>query len=200
MSTEHIDGRRLRYLHRRPELLEAVTAYVLDHGVGDLAIRPLAAAIGVSHGTLLHHFGTKENLLTEVIEVLRRRLTDAAGVTETGESIDALATWWRGSTTAERLPLYRLLFEVHALAARDPERYRRYLRQVVHDSRELMEKLVIADGCPTHQAPAVASIIVAQARGLQLDLVATGDHERTDQAFALFLQMISNLRDTWHRP
>ncbi|UMP01288.1 TetR/AcrR family transcriptional regulator [Amycolatopsis sp. EV170708-02-1] len=193
MSADHIDGRRARYQHRRPELLEAVTGYVLSHGLAGLAMRPLAVAVGVSHGTLLHHFGSKENLVTEVIDVLRRRLGDAAGLSGSPARLTSLVSWWRDSTTTERLPIYRLLFEVFAQAARDPERYERFLQQVVRDSLTLMESLVIADGCPRDQAPLMATMIVAQARGLQLDLLATGDRERVDRTFALFVDLIDHL-------
>lgn len=194
---EHIDGRSVRYQHRRPELLDAVTDYVLAHGLAGLAMRPLAAAVKVSHGTLLHHFGSKENLVTEVIDLLRRRLADAAGPVDSSTRLASLPTWWHNSTTAERLPVYRLLFEVFAQAAREPDRYERFLQQVVHDSLTLMQRLVIADGCPEEQAPLVASMIVAQARGLQLDLLTTGDRERIDDTFTLFTNVIDRLRRTW---
>ncbi|WP_229787681.1 TetR/AcrR family transcriptional regulator [Actinokineospora fastidiosa] len=187
------DGRRLRYQHRRPELLDAVVDYVLAHGVSGLAMRPLAAAVGVSHGTLLHHFGSKENLVTEVIDVLRQRLSEAAGSTSEPARLADLTDWWRRSTTEERLPVYRLLFEVFAHAVREPAQYERFLRQVVHDSLALMENLLIADGCAPERAPLVASIVVAQARGLQLDLLATGDRERVDAAFALFVDLIDRI-------
>jgi AcrR family transcriptional regulator len=194
---EHIDGRRARYQHRRPELLDAVADYVLAHGVAGLAMRPLAAAVEVSHGTLLHHFSSKENLITEVIDLLRQRLTEAAGLADSPARLADLTLWWRESTTARRLPVYRLLFEVFAQAVREPERYERFLQQVVRDSLMLMESLVVADGCPREQAPLVASLIVAQARGLQLDLLATDDRERVDHAFALFTNLLDQLRQTW---
>jgi AcrR family transcriptional regulator len=197
MEGDHIDGRSVRYQHRRPELLDAVTDYVLTHGLAGLAMRPLAAAVKVSHGTLLHHFGSKENLVTEVIDLLRQRLADAAGVAHSPTHRAGLVAWWRNSTTTERLPIYRLLFEVFAQAAREPERYERFLRQVVHDSLTLMKRMVTADGCPEEQAPLVASMIVAQARGLQLDLLATNDRERIDDTFTLFINMIDSLRRTW---
>ncbi|AIG77255.1 Hypothetical protein AJAP_21985 [Amycolatopsis japonica] len=193
MSADHIDGRRVRYQHRRPELLEAVTDHVLSHGLTGLAMRPLAVAVGVSHGTLLHHFGSKENLVTEVIDLLRQRLSDATGLAGSPARLTSLLSWWRDSTTAERLPVYRLLFEVFAQAARDPDRYERFRQQVVLDSLTLMEGLVIADGCPREQAPLVATMIVAQARGLQLDLLATGDRERVDRTFTLFVDLIDHL-------
>jgi AcrR family transcriptional regulator len=194
---EHVDGRRVRYQHRRPELLDAVADYVVAHGMAGLAMRPLAVAVGVSHGTLLHHFGSKENLITEVIDLLRQRLADAAGLAGSPTQLVALASWWRNSTTTARLPVYRLLFEVFAQAARQPQHYERFLQQVVHDSLTLMERLAIADGCPREQAPSVASMIVAQARGLQLDLLTTNDRERVDHTFTLFINLIDRLRQTW---
>jgi AcrR family transcriptional regulator len=197
MEAVHIDGRSVRYQHRRPELLDAVADYVLTHGLAGLAMRPLAAAVKVSHGTLLHHFGSKENLVTEVIDLLRQRLADAAGSAGTPAQLTSLPTWWHNSTTTGRLPVYRLLFEVFAQAAREPERYERFLQQVVHDSLTLMRRMVTADGCPEEQAPLVASMIVAQARGLQLDLLTTNDRERVDKTFTLFINVIDSLRRTW---
>ncbi|MFI6833636.1 TetR/AcrR family transcriptional regulator [Kribbella sp. NPDC050241] len=191
---EHVDGRRTRYQHRRPELLDAVADYVLTHGFTGLAMRPLAAVVGVSHGTLLHHFGSKENLVTEVIEVLRRRLAQEAG---SATDLAGLPSWWRTTTTTRCLPIYRLLFEVFAQAVREPARYERFLQQVVRDSLALMEGVAVADGCPRDQAPLVASMVVAQARGLQLDLIATNDRDRVDRAFALFTDLIDRLRQTW---
>lgn len=199
MEAEHIDGRSVRYQNRRPELLDAVADYVLTHGLAGLAMRPLAAAVKVSHGTLLHHFGSKENLVTEVIDLLRQRLADAVGLADPPTQLASLPTWWHNSTTTGRLSVYRLLFEVFAQAAREPERYERFLQQVVHDSLTLMKRMVTADGCPEEQAPLVASMIVAQARGLQLDLLTTNDRERVDDTFILFINVIDGLRRTWPR-
>jgi DNA-binding transcriptional regulator YbjK len=39
---EQIDGRTLRYQHRRSELLDAVGEYVLDHGIATLSLRRVA--------------------------------------------------------------------------------------------------------------------------------------------------------------
>jgi hypothetical protein len=40
-------------------------------------------------------------------------------------------------------------------------------------------------------------MIVAQARGLQLDLHATSDHERVDRGFALFVELIVQFGRPW---
>ncbi|GGU80135.1 hypothetical protein GCM10010211_52830 [Streptomyces albospinus] len=134
-----------------------------------------------------------------MIQRLRTSLVDAADVTSSPSSTDNLAHWWQCSTTPQHLPVYRLLFEIYAQAVRQPERYGRYLQQVVHDSLKLMENLVKAEGCPPARAHLVASVIVAQARGLQLDLLATGGRERVDRSFALCLDMLTVLKHTWHQ-
>lgn len=199
VNTDRVDGRRLRYQQRRPELLSSVADYVLAHGVGGLSMRSLAAAVGVSHGTLLHHFGSKERLLTEVVELLRQRMADTTDAGGSPHHVERLRQWWQRTAATQNLPVYRLLFEVYAQAVREPATYERYLQQVVRDSLTLMQDLIIAEGCPAEQAPLVASMIVAQARGLQLDLLATNDRERVDQSFAMFVELLTDLKRTWQQ-
>ncbi|MEU3273143.1 TetR/AcrR family transcriptional regulator [Saccharomonospora sp. NPDC006951] len=196
MSGKPVDGRSLRYRHRRDELLNLVTGYVLEHGIGGLSMRPLATAVGVSHGTLLHHFGSKEKLITDVVAGLRNRLADEAGMADTSVAapgVGGLTAWWAKSTMPRHLPVYRVLFEVYTQAVREPERYERYLREAVAGAHAVIEELVVAEGCPAEEAKEVASMVVAQARGLQLELLATGDHERVDRAFALFVDMVTGV-------
>ena len=47
---------------RRDELLERAYAYVLEHGLVAMSLRPLAAAIGSSPRVLLYLFGSKDGL------------------------------------------------------------------------------------------------------------------------------------------
>ena len=61
----------------------AAMEYVAEHGVGDLSLRGLAAALGTSHRMLSYHFGSREGLLIEVIRdgrgpAARRRSRAAA--------------------------------------------------------------------------------------------------------------------------
>src|SRR5215210_7590078 len=54
----------------RERLLAAAMAHVAAHGVGDLSLRALAAALGTSHRMLIYHFGSREGLLIEVIRAV----------------------------------------------------------------------------------------------------------------------------------
>ncbi len=64
---------------RETELLERAYAWVLEHGLSDLSLRPLAAAIGSSPRVLLFLFGSNEGLLRVWVEAYGRSLTDPTG-------------------------------------------------------------------------------------------------------------------------
>lgn len=51
----------------RKRLLDAAEAIVADRGVGALTLDAVAAAAGVSKGGLLHHYRSKEALLTAIV-------------------------------------------------------------------------------------------------------------------------------------
>ena len=121
---DKIDGRTLRHQHRRPELLAAAVEYVLEHGIADLSLRPMAEELGVSHSTLLRHFGTKEELVTEVIEHVRAGIFSAPRASAGDASVTQSfrAVWKRLCDPAERRQ-FLLLFEVVAVQGRDPDRF-----------------------------------------------------------------------------
>ena len=63
---------------RRPEILETFTRHVAEHGYDRANFGDVAAELGMSKGTIVHHFGTKDRMLAEVQErYMRARLAEA---------------------------------------------------------------------------------------------------------------------------
>ena len=60
--------------HRREAVLEKAADYVLEQGLADLSLRPLAKALGTSTRMLLYDFGSKERLIHEILAEIRARL------------------------------------------------------------------------------------------------------------------------------
>ena len=52
---------------RRVELLELIVDYVIENGLSDLSLRPLADAVGSSARVLLYYFGSKDRLVTALL-------------------------------------------------------------------------------------------------------------------------------------
>lgn len=49
-------------------LLPLLAAHVLEHGLGQASLRPLAKAAGTSDRMLIYHFGNKQSLMRELLE------------------------------------------------------------------------------------------------------------------------------------
>ena len=68
---------------RRAEILHAFTRAVAQRGYDGTNFGDLAAELGISKGTIVHHFGTKDAMLRELHEgYMRRRLAEVRVVWE----------------------------------------------------------------------------------------------------------------------
>lgn len=63
---------------RRGEILQCFTEMVAERGYDEVSVRDVAEALGISKGTILHHFRSKEALLEQLhSDYMRRRLAEA---------------------------------------------------------------------------------------------------------------------------
>jgi AcrR family transcriptional regulator len=151
--------------------------------MANLSLRPLAAAVGTSARMLLHYFGSKEELIAEVMAEVQTRLQDAFHeLSGNGRDDDLLPKFWQVVSHRANQPSLRLLFEVQMLALQNPKRYRRYLTSTSANWRRLIEQALPAK----RRNAAAATLYNAVIDGLLLELLATGDHRRTSRALLLF--------------
>jgi AcrR family transcriptional regulator len=195
-AAEHtVDGRTLRHQHRRAELLAGAVEYVLDHGVAELTLRPLADALGVTHATLLRQFGTKEELVTEVIASIREgllaELSASVGVIEVAPPAPSMRAVWQQLCEPNERRQFVLLFELVALQAREPDRFGSLAPLLISDFLPPMEASFRNDGRSPDEARDLATGFLAQLRGLQLDLAVSGDQDRVDAAMNRYIDAIT---------
>jgi len=180
---------------RREELLDKITEYILSNGLADLSLRPLAAAIKTSPRMLLYFFGTKERLISEALAHFRkheqRDFQRAVSKSKPQDIIQSLLRDWRLSASSKRAKYSRLFFEIYGLALQDPKRFPRFLESAVGDWLSLFEKALAEFGLPPATARTLATLALGTIRGLHLDLLATGDHKRTEAAFREMLRLLS---------
>jgi AcrR family transcriptional regulator len=178
---------------RRDALLAAATEHVLAHGMADLSLRPLAQALSTSPRMLLYHFGSKGQLIAEILAAARLRQAEltAGWLAEQPHlgPAELLRRFWRWQTDQHR-PFLRLFFEVYGLALQRPNRFPGLPRDAVRDWLPLIERTLEEAGVPGPQAGSAASIVIAGYRGLLMDVLATDDLERTTEALDLFLDAI----------
>jgi len=170
----------------RDRLLQDCLTYFLQHGVANLSLRPLAAAVGTSARMVLHYFGSKEGLIAEVMEQVQARLQNGFQALRDSKNgrpgKDLVLRFWRVLSSRDNQPFLRLLFEVQMLALQNPGRYRRYLSRTSSSWRRLIERALPAKD----KSAAIATLYNAVIDGLLLELLATGDLRRTSRALQLF--------------
>jgi AcrR family transcriptional regulator len=178
---------------RRVELLDAAVEYAAEHGFSELSWRPVAAALGVSPTTLVHHFGTKEQMLEAILGRLRERMFVATRDSDGDQSdlaTEARASWTRASDPRHGAE-FRLFFAVYGRALQAPQQFGAFLEHVV---AYWMGALIDAQGPDIDPAAATrrATLVIATIRGLLLDLLATGDRERVQDAAESFLASLEH--------
>jgi AcrR family transcriptional regulator len=171
-------------VERRRQLLDALIDAFADGGIGDRSLREVAEVVGTSHRMLLHHFGSRDELLLAIVtEVERRQMTvlpDAAT-----QQADAMATMWADVRRSEMRPFERLFFECYARGAQGEQPFARMLPGAVESW--LSEVDAKTGGSAD---PAFVRLGLAVTRGLLLDLVATDDDEGVDAAAQAFIDLL----------
>src|SRR5918911_4044738 len=169
----------------REKLLAAVIDYVATHGLGDLSLREVAAAIGTSHRMLIYHFGSREGLLVAVVQAVegaqRAFLAElAADLSRPLEEV--MLTLWQRLADPSLWPNERLFFEIYALALQRRPGTAGFLDGIVDSWVEPMVEYARQRGLDPEVARVDARLAVAVCRGLLLDLLATGNRAAVDAA------------------
>jgi AcrR family transcriptional regulator len=179
----------------RTELLDQAVDYVCRQGLSQLSLRPLAKALGTSPRNLLYYFGSKDDLIVEIIRRGRtRQQATMANLKLSGDLPPSQVSriLWRQWSDPKRLPLMRLFFEVYNLALSNPSRFPGFSERAIEEWLAALEGCSSLPGYSRAQARAFATVMIATFRGLMLDLTATGDRARVDRAAELFFAMLDN--------
>lgn len=192
---------------RQEELLERAYRYALEHGLADLSLRPLAAAIGTSPRVLLFLFGSKDGLVRALLARARAdelSYLDAERASAHDDLADVMAATWRWLAAEPVRPLLTLWTEAYARSLAEPDGpWSGFASQSVAD---WLTVLATAQRTAPSGRPAEASesrpagdpelaaertLALAVLRGCLLDLLATGDTDRVTAAVDRYLRLTS---------
>jgi AcrR family transcriptional regulator len=177
----------------RARLRERAIDYVMQSGFAALSLRPMAKKLGTTARMLIYHFGSREALMREVLMGIRER-EDAVirgwfqhhQRRKTPPTLAEFLRWyWQRMGAPEARPIALLIFELYALALRDPAAYPGVMRDPIAYWRGLSNRAGVRGG-----DDAEATLLLAATRGLLLDVTATGDRVRVTKALRLLANLI----------
>lgn len=164
--------------------------YALENGLGDLSLRPLAAAVGSSPRVLLYLFGSKDGLVRALLARARADELDLLG--RLGDRNDAGTVTWLADAAAEiwgwlaaedHRALLTLWVEGYARCLVDPAGpWAGFARSTVEDWLTVLGDAQPPAERDSRAGMAKRTLVLAVLRGALLDLLATGDVDRTTAA------------------
>jgi len=180
---------------RQLELLERAYTYLLAHGLASLSLRPLAQAIGSSPRVLLFLFGSKEGLVQALLARARTAqlelLSQIARTDNTDDFPTVVRGVWHWLVAKQHRQLLGFWLETYAQSLVDPKGpCADFARKTVEDWLQL---LAVRQGAAVRRSGAGAmesALALAVLRGALLDLLATGDEERTTAVVEAYLSRI----------
>lgn len=181
---------------RKSELLAQILDYLVDKPLSSLTFRSVAAALGVSTFTLVYQFGTRAELVSDIVSAISSRQSEMLARLEANpdtfdEYYDNLHTSWRWTLQPRNRQLQRLDFEASMMEVLEPNLYnssRPLFATWLRVGKESLE----AFGLDAEDAAIESRVMVDAFYGLQYDLVITGDEEG---ATASFTSMVEQHRE-----
>jgi len=177
---------------RRAELLDEIVAYLGKHGLADVSLRPMAKELGVSVNAIVHHFGSKEELVVEALHraaeiqlaVGDRWIARSPGMSQA----DFMRKWWRWiNAKPDHLALVRLGLEAAALDATASGLPGDVRAEQISFWREDIAARLVADGIKPDDAVIEGTLVKAMFTGLIIDLLATGERARLARSLEIGL-------------
>ncbi|NVM99461.1 TetR/AcrR family transcriptional regulator [Arthrobacter sp. SDTb3-6] len=163
-------GRYAKGVERREQIIQTATDVFATEGFEGTALRRVAELVGVRESTLFHYFGTKQELLTAVLEERDRRAhRDLGG--EGGDMVSALPAVARRNAAQ---PGLTTLYAVASATASAPDHasheyfHNRFKAVVDNAARDIAARQEAGTLRTDLPAVVLARLLVAASDGLQL--------------------------------
>ena len=172
---------------RKPQLLGEILDYLLDKSLASVSFRTLAQALGCSTYTLVYHFGTRDQLLSEIVAAVSTRTV--AVEQQMASAPDTLDAYFRGfeeswswTLQPRNRQLQRLEFEASLIEALEPEKHD-FSRALFATWQRIGLAALTSLGVEPDAAALEVRLLVDNFYGIQYDFVLNGEAEPATRAF-----------------
>ncbi len=182
-------------LERRQELLDRIVVYLAENGLAQATLRPMAAALDVSINRLVHHFGSKEELLaTALARAIEQQIAVQEGWLKRNPEltlVDLYRKWWKWINASPRnLAAVRLNYEAAALNPNVTGLAGDVRADQIGVWRHEATARLLREGLSPRRAEVEGALAKATLTGLIMDLIATGERRRLAPVFDEFMDQL----------
>jgi AcrR family transcriptional regulator len=172
---------------RKPQLLGEIIEYLLDKSLASVSFRTIAQALDCSTYTLVYHFGTRSELLSEIVAAVSTRATVIDDLMRTApNALDryfaGLEESWEWTLQPRNRQLQRLEFEAALIEAVEPATHT-FSRSLFDTWLRIGREALTSLGIEPATAEVEARLVVDTFYGIQYDFVLNGDPKAATSAF-----------------
>jgi AcrR family transcriptional regulator len=172
---------------RKPQLLGEILEYLLDKSLASVSFRTIAQALGCSTYTLVYHFGSREQLLSEIVTAVSTRATVIDDLMrKASNTLDryfaGLEESWEWTLQPRNRQLQRLEFEASLIEALEPSTHT-FSRSLFDTWHRIGRDALTSLGIKPAAAEVEARLVVDTFYGIQYDFVLNGDAAPATRAF-----------------
>lgn len=167
---------------------------MLEHGLIGLSLRPLAAALGTSDRMVIYHFGSKDELVVDVLRCSNDRTVAQIAALPPSDGIQAaVADLWAAVQSDPIDRCTRMYIEAAALGLLGREPYSSAVRAANAVWMAALVAHLVASGVERSLAERAAEVIDAAFLGFQLDQPLDVDPSARERAVADLGTMVAAL-------
>lgn len=181
----------------RQALIEAAVNTIYRLGYGGATSAIIAEAAGVSSGSIVHHFGTRADLMAEVVRnVFEQELAQYGDLQQREHVGSRLADWPGLVWQVLRRPSGMAVLEILLAARNDAKLAERIAPlQASLEQQSVTRALLRWNGLGKKDILALARLIVWSVRGLSIAQVLVADPREIEQSVALFQRILAAAGD-----
>ena len=176
---------------RKPALINQALEFLVDRPLSGLTFRSLAKALDVSTFTLVYHFGTRAELIREIVRANARGVTPEEATAPPAGTIDeyfsSLYLSWQWIQLPENLNRQRLEFEAGLLEAVKRDELT-ITRSYFDEWVQLGTRALVSLGVDEHRAEIESRLLINTFHGVHLDLVLNQNRDASAAVFETALQ------------
>ena len=152
----------------------------------------MAKDIGTTARMLIHHFGSKETLVADVLVAIEQGFAQrtAAYVGDDRTISFILNRMWSETAAPALDSALRAMFEVWGQALVRPSRYESFLESLTEPWIDMLRRRFEHAGHKAADAAILATLAVAAFQGLQLVRLTSGDGARSAAALKTLMQWL----------
>ncbi len=173
------------------EMLPSIARIFRERGAESFSLAEIATELGTSSRMLIYHFGSRDELMGRVLNIVRRETIATLETPTPPEAIDeAIQRWWDYYSAQEHLADMQLFFHLASRCFEEPENFADFASTAVVGWAGFFSRAIEQTGVEVDYADSLARLAIAAMRGIIVDYLITQDLASAEHSVAAFRELM----------